>query len=108
MIYLKKQATRLEKLAMHMRNNSDKTSIISGKHRSSLNHIRKKCKSKEKIGENGGRDNEKKRSVEMNRSSDDDTNERNDESEKDTMLEHAKENVVRIRESKNKKSRNCE
>ena len=67
-----------------------------------------KTNTKTKIWEkkNRGRDDEMQRSAEMSRRRNDRTNEGNDENNNDVICEHAKENVVRISENKNKKIRN--
>ena len=52
--------TRLEKLVIEMRDDSDETSNISETSRKILSYVKNKCKRKDMRGENGGRDNERK------------------------------------------------
>ena len=80
----------LKKLVAEMHDKSDETSNMSETSRTSLNCIEKKHKNKGLSEENRGRDNKKKRSVEMKGRRNDDTNEVNDENNNDAMYERAK------------------
>ena len=78
MIYLKQQATMLENLVVEMYSKSDRNSNMSEVSKNSLSCVKQKHGSKDASEENKGRDNENKRSAEISRKMNCDTNEGND------------------------------